>query len=146
VWVHVESASKSVVYDGFFGASNPGRVTFSDTTWRTLTGSIGPGEDLVISVTKLSGGAATGPIKETWQVAPASLKGTLYYNSYDSPLGGGMGAVLKLKPGQAAQLLSGGGGKCTVCHTVSSTGNVMIASNNTYATGAKYDLLNNAAM
>ena len=97
-------------------------------------------------MTKLTAGKATGPLKETWKVAQASLKGTLYYNSYDSPLGGNIGAELKLKPGQNAQLLSGGGGKCTVCHTVSASGNVMLASNNSYNTGAKYDLQNNAAM
>lgn len=146
VWVHAESTSKAIVYDGYFGASNPARVDFPGQTWTTLSQSVGGGETLEVSVTKLVSGQVTGPIKETWSFAQAKLKGTVYYNSYNSQLANGIGAVLKMKPGENASILSGGNGKCTVCHTVAANGGVLLASNNDYSTGAKYDLANNAAM
>lgn len=145
-WVHIETASKSLVYDGFFGAASPARIDLPAATWKTVTLSGGKNEAVTISVTKASGGQVTGPVKETWSFAQGALKGTVYYNSYNSQLANGIGAVLKLKPGGNAQILSGGNGKCTVCHTVSADGSTMIASNNTYSTGAKYDLKNNASM
>jgi len=148
-WLHVETASKSIVYDGYYGASNPARIDLSnDPIWTTIGQSASPAEAVNISVTKMSSNQVTGPIHETWTFAAGSLKGTVYYNSYDSQLGNGYGAVLKIKPGlgAAAQLLVGGtSSKCTVCHTISSNGNVMYAANTGYGTGAKYDLLNNAA-
>ncbi len=148
-WLHVETASKSIVYDGYYGAASPARLDLSsDPIWTTIGNSAGPNDAVSVSVTKMSGGQVTGPIKETWTFAQGSLKGTVYYNSYDSKLGNGYGAVLKFKPGNGntAQLLVGGtSSKCTVCHTVSSNGNVMIAANSTYDTGARYDLQNNAA-
>jgi hypothetical protein len=146
VWVHAQSASKTLTYDGYFGASSPGRVTWSAAAWQAITQSVGGADPLTVSVTKTSGGQVTGPIKETWSVAQGTLKGVVYYNSYNSTLGGNIGAELTIAPGGNATLLSGGGGKCTVCHTVSSDGSTMLASNNSYETGAKYDLKNAAAM
>lgn len=148
-WLHVETASKSIVYDGYYGASSPARVDLSnDPIWNTITLSAGANEAVNVSVTKMSSGQVTGPIHETWTVAQGSLKGTVYYNSYDSSLGNGYGAVLKIKPGigaMASLLVGGTSSKCTVCHTVSANGAVMLAANNTYDTGAKYDLTMGAA-
>ncbi|HEY1960128.1 MAG TPA: hypothetical protein VGH28_31180 [Polyangiaceae bacterium] len=148
-WLHVETTSQSIVYDAYYGASSPSRIDLSnDPIWTTIGLSTAPNEDVTVSVTKMSGATVTGPISEKWNFAPGSLKGTVYYNSYTSQLANGYGAVLKIKPGLGAapSLIAGGtAGKCTVCHTVSSNGNVMYAANNGYGTGAKYDLLNGAA-
>ena len=145
-YVHIETASKSLVYDGFFGASTPTRIDLPAATWKMVTLSGGKNEAVTVSVTKMSNNQVTGPVKETWFFAQGALKGTVYYNSYNSTLANNIGAVLKLKPGGNAQILSGGNGKCTVCHTVSADGSTMLASNNNYSTGAKYDLKNNANM
>jgi hypothetical protein len=141
-WVHAETASKSIVYDGYFGASNPARVQWSDPTWKILSlAPIGGSDPLTVKVTKLSGTAVTGPISETWTIAPGTLRGVLYYNSYTSALAGS--GVLRLKPGGTATALSG---SCTVCHTVSTKGNALFAAlnDNTGTTGAKYDLTGDA--
>jgi hypothetical protein len=145
VYVHAGTKSQSIVYSGYFAGSTPTRVEFSASTWKALTNSVAAGEDLIVNVSKIQGGQVAGPITEHWRIAPGSLKGTVYYNSYDSQLAGNIGAVLRLKPGEQAQILVGGNGKCTVCHTVSAHGNVMLASNDTYTTGAVYDLLANGA-
>ncbi len=145
VYVHAGTQSQGIVYSGFFAGSSPTRVDLPPNTWKALTNSVAPGEDLVVNVSKIQGGQVTGPVTERWRIAAGSLKGTVYYNSYDSQLAGNQGAVLHLKPGQKAQILVGGAGKCTVCHTVSAQGNLMFASSDTYHTGAVYDLGANGA-
>ncbi len=140
-YVHV--TSKNLEYKGFFGASTPGRVSISPATWATITKSVGPSDPVKVEVTKSTAGAITGPITETWTIAQGSLKGTVYYNTYNSPLANG-GAVMRIKPGASADVLSGG---CTVCHAVSAQGNVLVSQGGpsandgtAYGTGTKIDL------
>lgn len=122
VLVHTES--QYMTYDGFFGASNPGRVTLDETRWKAITQSAGGADKVTIKLTKKSGTVVTGPVNETWTVAAANLKGTVYYNTYNTPQAGGSGALLKVRPGstQDAEVFMGG---CTVCHSVSANGNVI---------------------
>jgi hypothetical protein len=64
------------------------------------------------------------------------LKGTVFYNSYTSVLGGNIGAVLKIDPGQSAAVAvqptsngtSSGTRKCTVCHSLSLDGSKLISN------------------
>ena len=80
-----------------------------------------------VEVTKISGGQVTGPVTENWHIAQGSLKGTVYYNSYDSPMANG-GAVLQIQPGAAQPtVLMGGGSGCVVCHSVSANGSIIVA-------------------
>ena len=122
-YVHIKS--KFLDYQGYFGGSTPTRVTLSPATWKTISQSVLANNPVSVEVTKLSGGVASGPVKETWSIAQGSLKGTVYYNSYSSPLAGNNGATLKVKVGQQAQVLLAG---CTTCHSVSANGNVLAAS------------------
>ncbi|HSO36945.1 MAG TPA: hypothetical protein VLT33_30685, partial [Labilithrix sp.] len=141
-YVHI--TSKNLDYKGYFAASNPGRVTLSAATWKTITASAGASDPLHVEVTKVSAAGVTGPIKESWTVAQGNLKGTVYYNTYNSPLANGQGAVMRVKPGASADVLSAG---CTVCHAVSANGNVLVtlggpAADETtaYQTSLKIDL------
>ena len=138
-YVHI--ASKYLTYDGFFAGSSPARIDLSPATWKSITQSAQASDPVAIEVTKLAGGVVTGPIKETWNIAQGTLRGTVYYNSYTSQLAGG-GATLKVKVGQTAQVLKGG---CNVCHAVSANGNVLASANSSYSGGGAYDLTNNAA-
>ena len=92
--------------------------------WVTITQSAAPGDTLTIEATKMSASGVTGPIKESWTIAQGSLKGTVYYNTYDSPLNDGNGAVMRIRPGADAQILLGG---CHVCHAVSANGSVLVS-------------------
>jgi xanthine/CO dehydrogenase XdhC/CoxF family maturation factor len=69
------------------------------------------------------GGAAAGPVTQSWRIAQGSLTGIIYYNTYVSKLANG-GAVMRIKPGSNAEVLLGG---CNVCHSVSANGNVLAA-------------------
>ncbi|MEZ4367082.1 MAG: hypothetical protein R2939_12485 [Kofleriaceae bacterium] len=84
----------------------------------------GAGQDVVVDATKVVGTAVTGPTTQTWRVAQGDLKGIIYYNSYNSPLTGGAGGVLRVRPGGTAEVVQAG---CSVCHSVSANGNVMVS-------------------
>ncbi len=82
-------------YTGTFATNNPGG-TFQDLlipqqVWHTLTYSnSGQGDPVTVTLVfeDISGAspAAVGPYTMTWNVAPGTLKGTVYYNSYGTGL------------------------------------------------------------
>ena len=132
-------------YKGYYGASNPGRIALSPQLWKTISLSATGSDDVQVSVTKTSGGQVTGPTTEHWTIAQGSLRGTVYYNSYNSVLAGNTGAVMSVRPGQNAKVVVAG---CRVCHTVSADGSTLVAANevpNTTATDRVWDLKNNLA-
>lgn len=139
-FVHIKS--KLLDYQGFYAGTNPAQITLAQPTWKTISQSAQASDPVSVEVTKLSGGLATGPTKETWTIAQGPLKGTVYYNSYNSPLAGNNGATLKMKVGQPVQVLMGG---CNVCHAVSANGSVLASMHSNYVSGATYDLTNAAA-
>jgi hypothetical protein len=125
--VMVQVTFAGLAYTGFYGASNPGQVTLAPPLWTTITESAGGADAVKVKLTKISGGQVTGPITETWHIAQGNLKGTVYYNSYDSPLANG-GAVLTIQPGAAQPtVLMGGSSGCVVCHAVSADGSTIVA-------------------
>lgn len=116
-------------YEGFFKGSAPSRITLPENLWRTITRSAGAADPVKVEVTKIAGNQVTGPVKESWTIAQGSLKGVVYYNSYDSKLAGNTGAVMRIKPGANAEVFLGGSQNgCTVCHSVSAHGNVLVAA------------------
>jgi hypothetical protein len=140
--VRVQIASKYLAYDGYFAGGDPTQVTLPAATWKAVTASAKANDPVVVKVTKASASGVSGPIQQTWTIAQGSLKGTVYYNSYDSPLAGNTGATLKMKVGQPAAVLNGG---CNVCHSVSANGNVLAEMHSDYVSGATYDLVNGGA-
>jgi hypothetical protein len=126
--VYVQVSFSTLTYQGYYPATNPGQVTFSPQLWTTITESASATDSVKVQVTKISGGQVTGPITETWHIAQGSLKGTVYYSSYDSPLANG-GAVLTIQPGAAVPtVLMGGASGCVVCHAVSDDGSTIVAA------------------
>jgi hypothetical protein len=131
-------------YQGFYAGTNA-RVAFSQPMWMAITLAALAGVEVKVDVTKISGSQVTGPITETWTVAQGSLRGTIYYETYDSLLAGGLGSVgiMKIKPGAAKpQVLRTGCGN--VCHTASADGSTLVAAQSPVSS-ASYDLTNNAA-
>ena len=154
ILVHVSFASLD--YKGFFGAASPARVTLPAPIWRAITQSAVATDDVMVDVTIMAAGKVTGPVRETWTIAQGSLRGTVYYNSYNSPLANGTGAILGLRPfgGQTPSVVikSNPKGECHVCHAVSANGSTLVASNKRtaatpgfVATDRVYDLRSGAA-
>jgi len=134
-------------YQGFFGAASPARLTMPAAGWKALTLAANAKSAVKVEVTKISGGQVTGPTSETWSIAQGSLRGTIYYETYDSALAGGLGSVgiMKIAPG-AAQPTVIKQGCGNVCHTASADGSTLVASTGFPFGSASYDLKNNATL
>lgn len=123
------------------------RVRIADEAWRIATsGNQGDELQLDVKIYSAADDKVYGPITEKWKVAPGVLKGTVYYNSYDSVLTGGAsaatGGIIAIKPRSPEPVLAipANAGKCNVCHTVSADGSNLWAQDEDYANGASYDL------
>jgi hypothetical protein len=140
VYIHVTEGTFE--YQGFFASTAAPFLhhPIPADVWKELTLS-SAGEDVTVSLVFASGGVAYGPITETWNVANASLKGTVYYNSYGTRLAKNLtgalgpdtnfgGATLAIRGGSSDPVLVAGGNggkdKCRVCHTVSADGSQLI--------------------
>ncbi|HEX4460948.1 MAG TPA: hypothetical protein VIA18_23370, partial [Polyangia bacterium] len=78
-----------------------------------------------------------GPLTQSWTISPSRLRGTVYYNTYDSHLNTGTtngsdgnGAILAIQPGspQPQLAIPSQLGKCYACHEVSSDGSTLFTA------------------
>ena len=129
--------------------------------WNAIANSNG-GENVTVQVSLLdASGALWGPVTETWVIAPGSLKGTIYYNSYGTKLAQNLccaigpsgtadngakfgGATLAIKEGAVDPVLvAGSNTECRVCHSVAAGGSVLITQQGesaNYQTSSTYAL------
>jgi hypothetical protein len=146
----VKLTTKNVEYSGYYKADGPQpRVIVSNDWWTMVTRSAGTNDPVKIQVTKIDGDNVTGPIEETWNIAQGSLKGTVFYNTYNSKAvraANAVGAVMRLRPGAPVEVFIGkktvssiqadGTTKtdttssCTVCHSVAANGTALVAGLN----------------
>lgn len=139
-----------LIFEGYYPGTAPGRVRLGAARWKTITESAGAGDTVSVQVIKTDATRAYAPVRATWTVAAGSLRGSVFYNSYDSRLAqlqpnGSGGAILKVRPSSAQpEVLMGGGSQCTVCHAVSANGTVLTVSNG-HVDDRSYDLAPGAA-
>jgi hypothetical protein len=153
---HVHITSKTLVYDGYFAGGAANALSLSQKAWVAVTAAVGSGDSATVSVTKVSGSSVSGPITESWPIAQGNIRGTIYYETYDSDIiggvDGGLGSILseatgigimRIQPGASTPtpLKSGCG---NVCHTASADGSTLVAATTT-GSSASYDLKNAAA-
>jgi hypothetical protein len=124
-------------YQGFFSvAANATQLQMSQQAWDALTNSA-KGKKVDVQISKIFNGQKVGPIFRQWILANGKLHGTIYYNTYQSPLAQSNGAMLRIKGTSAVpEVLVG---NCTVCHSVSSDGSTAAAANHSGA-GGTFDL------
>jgi len=123
---YIQISSDGFSYSAFASASSPTRIVIPEAVWRGVTSSASAASAVKVQVSELSAGVVTGPIEQQWSIAQGSLKGAIYYNTYRSALAS-TGGVMRIRPGRDAEVLQKG---CTVCHSVSSKGNVLVTSVN----------------
>jgi hypothetical protein len=146
-FVYVNLKSSAFEYKGCLRPTASGQVLLPQDVWNAAgahtSGKLDP---FSLSLTLIASGHVTGPVTESLVIAAATLKGSLYYNSYttkllpSNPMSGG--AVLRIVPGQSAQVFLGQSG-CTGCHAVSANGSRMVAdpfSSSVNGSGATYAL------
>ena len=161
--VRVELSAKRFSFVGYFGrpvalaAGAPlQRHPIPQNVWTAATRSAAGGA-LSVRVILASGGKVYGPIEAQWTVAPGSLRGTVYYQSYgtnlvknfDGAIGGDGrfgAATLAIRGGSTDPVLvagsSGTEAQCRVCHSVSANGARMVVQHgDDYTRSSAYDLL-----
>jgi hypothetical protein len=169
----VSISQKNFTFEGTYDVTGrPGdqtrRVHIDDAAWTAaINGNAGDPLTLTVKVYSAGTDKVYGPITETLKVAPGILKGTVYYNSYDSHLTGSapgvnrpLGGVIAIQPRSPNPQLAVANmvGKCHVCHSLSSDGSTLFAADGErdfanptpdgsgdYRNGASYDLKNGGA-
>ncbi len=135
----VKITSQTFSYRACTAPTAPGQWTIPQPIWDAALAQItqGPADPLNVSVTAAGGAGVSGPIVQQLIVAPATLKGAVFYNTYNSPQVGNNGAVMRILPGQSAQVyLTEPGvapfGPCVSCHSLSANGSRMVAMAHSY--------------
>jgi len=123
---YLEISTEGFSYSAFASVSGPTRIVIPEPVWRGVTSSASAASAVKVRVSELSAGVVTGPIEQQWSIAQGSLKGAIYYNTYRSTLAS-TGGVMRIRPGKDAEVLQKG---CTVCHSVSAQGNVLVTGVN----------------
>jgi hypothetical protein len=141
VYVHIKA--QRFEYKGCLSPSAPNQVVLPQDVWaKAGDKTLGSGDPFLIEVSALSGGQASGPLAIHVTIAQATLKGSIYYNSYTSLLpgapdpgagmslvGGGLpavgGSVLRIPPGGTAERFVSTA--CNGCHSVSANGSRMLS-------------------
>ena len=154
VYIHLKE--NGFEFEGFSAGNGLVNQPIWQAAWDKATyGNLG--DPLTVEIKIDDGAKAYGPIKRTWTVAPGALKGTVYYNSYDTHLTNALpsqqssAGVLAIKPGTTQPTLALGAGtkdQCVVCHTVSGDGSTLFAqiwngdtnAPSEYKNGFSYDL------
>ena len=125
--VYVRIHASLFDYRGCLQTTGPQQLELPQDVWRQAGDqSAGPSDPFTIELTVQGASGAVGPIREQIVIAQATLKGSIYYNSYVSTTGAGQGAVYRIPPGAQAQEFLGGNG-CYGCHAVSANGERMIS-------------------
>lgn len=153
--VKITLKEASYEYTGYFAKTATPFVhhPVPQDVWKSLAYSNGGSSDPVdVELVFAAGGATIGPIKETWHIAPGTLKGTVYYNSYGTNLAHNYcctasgarfgGATLAIKGSSTDPvLIAGSDTSCRVCHSVAAGGSVLITQRGEdYAQSSVFDL------
>jgi hypothetical protein len=94
---YVNIVAPDFEYEGFFNTSGFNtQLQMSQDAWTALSNSAA-GTKVEVRVSKLYNNQKYGPIFRRWTIADGKLHGTIYYNTYDSPLAGQTGAMMRIK-------------------------------------------------
>jgi hypothetical protein len=125
------------------GTHAPG-VPLPEEVWtRAGAQTLGKGDPFTLELTLRAQGRVLGPLTLRFTIAAATVKGSIYYNSYASKLPGAAlgGNVLRIPSGGKAELFSSV--QCNGCHAVSANGAKMLSQIELQGGGSAYDLLAN---
>jgi hypothetical protein len=132
IYVHLVSSG----FDLKSFAPNTGsRYDFDPTIWQTFAQS--SSGDAHLTVARFSGGAATVLVDQHWTVAPASMRGTIYYWAINT------GRVMRIQPGAATpDDFIGPSVTCPSCHTVAANGSHLVMNEGSWPneTSISYNL------
>ncbi len=143
----ISLSSDTFDWESFVDVAPPSRFTIPSAIWTKFTESTAGAATLTVS--RSVAGKVTVVTKLGWRIAPASMRGTIYYWSNRQ------GRVLRIKPGATspddfsastlpatAKDSAGTTYSCTMtCHAVSADGSTIVSGGDVF--GGSYDLLKN---
>lgn len=129
---------ETLEYEFAVGATGKGELRIPADDWIEI-GRRTQGTPLKVTLTTKSG-SNLSTCEAKWRIAQGSMTGSIYYNTYNHPDKGGMGAVMRLPLGASRSdvYLSYPGptipsaGPCISCHSVSFDGSHLAASLHNY--------------
>jgi hypothetical protein len=129
VYIHIKSSLFEL--HGCYKPTGPGQLQIGQDVWTLAEGAtLGSADPFTVELSVMTGGVARGPIAHKVIIAQATLKGSIFYNSYASKLSSGQGAVLRVVPGKLVDLFIGGSNPnspgCNGCHSVSANGTRLV--------------------
>jgi hypothetical protein len=127
-------------YKGCLKPTAPGQLAVPEDVWKAAgEKTMGSADPFSVELTLMNAGMVKGPLAEQIVIAQATLKGSIFYNSYTSMLpggentgqpggfgGGGSGSVLRIPPGGSAERFTST--ECNGCHSVSANGTRLLSS------------------
>ncbi|MDB4987166.1 MAG: Flagellar hook-length control protein FliK [Myxococcaceae bacterium] len=121
VYLHISSTAFE--YTGCLTPTGANELLVPQDVWDTAGAqTYGKADPYTVELTVRAGGSIVGPMVQKWTIAQATVKGSVYYNSYLSLGGGGGigGTVYRIPPkGKAQAFLAM---ECNGCHSVSANG------------------------
>jgi hypothetical protein len=152
VYVHIKSMAFE--YWGCLKPTGAGQLQIPQDVWDKATArTYGPSDPYAFELNVMTGGNVQGPATFKLTLAQATIKGSIYYNSYSSQLAsggglaglpgggggppglpggggppgiGGQGAVLRIPNGKSAEVFLNSSG-CNACHSVSANGSRIVS-------------------
>lgn len=120
--IHYEE--KDYVYDAYRVVQAPAQERAAQDAWDRVTAS-NQGDSLKVTLSRWDGAKQKAYVSahQAWRVAPASLRGAIYYWTTSSG-----GHMSRIRPGTGAQPEVLNGGKCMGCHAVSADGSTLVAA------------------
>ncbi len=141
--VYVHLSNPTFELQAFAAAPGPnGTYTFDPTIWQRFVDSTSGATS--VTVARWDGAAATLLASHTWTIAPASMRGTIYYWAQN------IGRVVRIKPGATAPddfanapplndtSVYPSSSCLMTCHTVSADGTTIISGGGSF--GGSYSL------
>jgi hypothetical protein len=144
-YVHIKA--KSFEYKGILKAgADPNSMTpqleLPQDIWlKAGQQTNGKDDPYTLELSVRAGGTVSGPITLHFNIAQATVKGSIYYNSYSSKLPGAAlgGNVLRIPAGGKVELFMSM--QCNGCHSVSADGSKMLSQIDLTGGGSAYSLL-----
>jgi hypothetical protein len=148
VYLHIQSTQFEYkgVLKAAMGATMLPQLQIPQDIWdKAGKKTQGKSDTFNMELTARAGGTVTGPIALRFTIAQATVKGSIYYNTYASALPGAAlgGNVLRIPAGGKAELFLSTG--CNGCHSVAANGSRMISQIALVTGGNSYQLASGGA-
>jgi hypothetical protein len=123
-------AQSNYTYDVYTPVGQPGQLRVDQTTWDRMTASNpgGAATPITVMLSRWDGTNAYVSATITLTIAPASLRGAIYYwTASQNAQGVRSGHITQFRPGTGAAPVILNAGRCMGCHAVSADGTTLVA-------------------